>query len=157
MFFRRTRLLATVFALTTTALTIGTAAANGERQNLDNYCDEGDICTAQYAGIVQTERDGVNYFYGSSDKTFGYTSYQVQRIDYTDNTPFAAPEEIIQDVPYEDYLPYGHSFRPWHHTFRPWHHKLKRGHKNDRLGFIPEHFGKSQFRHRNKVHHPATP
>jgi hypothetical protein len=150
MFFHKTRLLATVFALTTTALTIGTASANGERQNLDNYCDEGDNCTAQYAGIVQTERDGVNYFYGSSDKTFGYTSYRVLRIDYTDHTPPVAPDEFMQPDEIIQYVPYGHSFRPWHH-------KLKRGHKKNMLGFIPEHSGKSQFRHRNKVHYPAAP
>ena len=150
MFFHKTGPFLTAFALTAAALIAGTtaASANGEFGE-DNYCDEGGNCAVHYAGIVQTERDGVNYFYGSSDKTFGYTSYQVLRIDYTDHTPSAAPEfmqpnEIIQ------YVPYGHSLRPWRH-------KLKPGHKAGRLGFIPEHFRKSQFRHRNKVYHPAAP
>lgn len=150
MFFHKTRLLATAFALTATALTIGTASANGERRNQDNYCDEEDNCTLRYAGIVQTERNGVNYFYGSSDTTFGYTSYQVLRIDYTDHTPSAAPDEFMQPNEIIQYVPYGQSFRPWRH-------KLKRGHKDNKLGFIPEHFSKSQFRHRNKVYHPAAP
>jgi hypothetical protein len=148
MFFSKTRLLATVFALTTTALTIETAFANGERQNLDNYCDEGENCTAPYAGIVQTERDGVNYFYGSSDKTFGYISYEALRIDY--HTPIAVPDEFMKPNEIIQYAPYGHSFRPWHH-------KMKPGHKDGKLGFLPKHFGKSQFVHKNKVYYPAAP
>jgi hypothetical protein len=148
MFFHKTRLLATVFALTTTALTIGTASANGERQNLDNYCDEGGNCPSHYAGIVQTERDGVNYFYGSSDKTFVF-SYQVLRLDI-EHEPNADPDEIIQPREFIQYVPYGHSFRPWHHKLKPWH-------KAGKLGFKPDFFGKSQFRHRNKVYHPLAP
>ena len=153
MFFHKSGPFARAFALTAAAMIVGTTgtSVNAERQKAqDSYCNEGQDCTAQYAGIVQKERDGVNYFYGSSDKTFGYISYQVLRIDYTDHTPSAAPDEFMQPDEIIQYVPYGHSFRPWHH-------KLKRGHKNDMLGFIPKHFGKSQFRHRNKVHYPAAP
>ena len=147
MFFHKTRQLATVFALTATALTIGTAFANGERQ--DNYCDEGDTCTIHYAGIVQKKRDGVNYFYGSSDQTFTFTSYQILPGD-TMHSPDAAPDEFVQPKEIIQYVPYGDGFRTWHHK----HHKMKPGHKADRLGFLPQHFSKSQFRHRNKLYFP---
>ncbi len=150
MFFHKTRPLATAFALAAAAMIIGTTSANAERRKAqDNYCDEGQNCTAQYAGIVQKERDGVNYFYGSSDKTFGYTSYQVLRLDI-EYDPNAAPDEIMQPREIIQYVPYGHSLRTWHH-------KLKPGHKGDKLWLTPDIFSKSQIRHWNKVQHPAAP
>ena len=146
MFFNKSRPFGAVFALTAAAMIFGATSAYAERLKAqDDYCGEEDNCTTQYAGIVQKERDGVNYFYGSSDKTFVF-SYQVLRLDI-EHEPNADPDEIIQPREFIQYVPYGHSFRPWHH-------KLKPGHKAGKLGFKPDFFGKSQFRHRNKVYHP---
>ena len=153
MFFHKSGPFARAFALTAAAMIVGTTgtSVNAERQKAqDSYCNEGQDCTAQYAGIVQKERDGVNYFYGSSDKTFGYISYQVLRIDYTDHTPYAAPQEIIQPNEFIQYVPYGHSPRPWHH-------KLKPGHKSDWSWFNPGPFSMPQFHHGDKLQHPAAP
>jgi hypothetical protein len=150
MFFHKTRPLATTFALAGAAMIIGTAAANAERRKApDHYCNEGQDCPAPYAGIVQKERDGVTYFYGSSDKTFGYSSYQVLRldIDYKSN---AAPDEIMQPQEIMRYAPFGQSLRPWHK-------KWKHGHKGDELWLTPNIFNKSQFHDWNKVPYPMAP
>ena len=67
----------------------------------------------------------MNYFFGSSDKTFGYVTYEVLRldIDYQSN---AAPVEIL--IQPRDSLRYLSYAQPW----RPWHKKWKAGHKGDK-------------------------
>ena len=118
MLMHKSRPLAAGFALAAAALIIGTASASAERRKVqDRYA-------APYAGIVQKQADGVNYFFGSSDKTFGYVTYEVLRldIDYQSN---AAPVEIIQPQDSLRYLSYA---QPW----RPWHKKWKTGHKGDK-------------------------
>ena len=148
MFFHKSRLLATAFALTAAATIIGAAAnpASAERRAADyqnDYC--GEQCNQRQIGIVQKTRDGVNYFYGGSDVPPPQVSYIYLR-DGDSGQPYAAPQELIQYVPYGQYFTYGHSLRPWHNG-------LKRGNKAG----IPKLSGVSQFRHGNGVYHPEAP
>ena len=143
MFIHKSRPLATAFALAAAAMIIGTASASAERRKFqDRYA-------APYAGIVQKQADGVNYFYGSSDKTFGYTTYEVLRLDI-DYEPTAAPVETMQPQDSLRYLPYGHSWRPWHKKWKP-------GHKGGKFWLTPNIFNKSQSHHWNKVPYPKIP
>jgi hypothetical protein len=140
MFIHKTRPLAAAFALAA-AVIIGTISASAERRKFqDSY-------SAPYTGIVQKERDGVNYFYGSSDKTFGYTSYEVLRLDI-DYTANAASDEIMEPRESIRYLPYGHSWRPWHK-------KQKHGHKGEKPWHAPDIFNKSP--NWNKAGYPKIP
>lgn len=148
MFFHKSRPLATAFALTAAAMIVGATAnpASAERRKADyrnDYCRE--QCNQRQIGIVQKRRDGVNYFYGGSDVPPPQVSYIYLRDD-SPGQPYAAPQELIQYVPYEQFVPFGHHFRPWHK-------KMKPGHKAG----IPKFLGGPQFRHSNKVHHPAAP
>jgi hypothetical protein len=139
MFFHKSKPIAAGFACAAAAMIIVATAnpASAERRNAqDSYCDEQDDCI-RYAGVVQKERDGVNYFYGSSDTTLGYPTYQVLRIENS-YIPSAAPQEISQPNEVIRYFPYGHSLRPWH----------------KKMKFDPGPFGKSQFRHRNELYLP---
>ena len=141
MFIHKTRPLAAALALAAAALIVGTASASAERRKFqDSYA-------APYAGIVQKEIDGVNYFYGSSDKTFGYTTYEVLRLDI-DYEPSAAPVETRQPEESLRYLSYAY---PW----RPWHKKWKPGHKDGKPWHGPEIFNKSN--HWNKFQYPKVP
>jgi len=143
MFIHKTRPLAAALALAAAALIVGTASASAERRKFqDSYA-------VPYAGIVQKERDGVNYFYGSSDKTFGYISHEALRldIDYESN---AATVEIMQPHETLHYLSYGNSWRPWHK-------KRKHGHKGEKSWLTPDGFNKSQFYNWNKGHNLKLP
>ena len=55
-------------ALSFAALVMGLAAgpAQADRQQGD-YCSAPEVCSQRQIGIIQKERDGVNYFYGGSD------------------------------------------------------------------------------------------
>ncbi len=141
MFMHKSTPLASGFALAAAALIIGTVSASAERLKFqDRYA-------GPYAGIVQKQADGVNYFYGSSDKTFGYATYEVLRldIDYESN---AAPVEITQPQDSLRYLSYA---QPW----RPWHKKWKAGHKGDKPWHGPKIFNKPQ--HWNTYQNPKFP
>jgi hypothetical protein len=141
MFMHKSRPLAAGFALAAAALIIGTASASAERRKVqDRYA-------APYAGIVQKQADGVNYFFGSSDKTFGYVTYEVLRldIDYESN---AAPVEITQPQDSLRYLSYA---QPW----RPWHKKWKTGHKGDKPWHGPAIHSKPN--HGNMYPYPKLP
>jgi len=143
MFIHKTRPLATAFALAAAATIIGTTSASAERRKFqDSY-------SAPYAGIVQKERDGVNYFYGSSDKTFGYVSHDVLRLDI-DYEPSTAPVESMQPHETLRYLSYGNSWRPWHK-------KWKHGPKGEKPWHSPGIFNKSKFDHWNKGQYPKIP
>jgi hypothetical protein len=141
MFIHKTRPLAAALALAAAALIVGTASASAEgRKVQDRYA-------APYGGIVQKQADGVNYFFGSSDKTFGYVTYEVLRldIDYESN---AAPVEITQPQDSLRYLSYA---QPW----RPWHKKWKTGHKGDKPWHGPAIHSKPN--HGNMYPYPKLP
>ena len=63
MFFHKSKPLATGFACAAAAMIIS-VAANPAQADRRSYCDEPDSCNYPTGGIVQKERDGVNYFYG---------------------------------------------------------------------------------------------
>ena len=63
MFFHKSKPLATAFACAAAAMFIG-VAANPAQADRRSYCGERDSCNYPTGGIVQKERDGVNYFYG---------------------------------------------------------------------------------------------
>ena len=64
MFVHKSKPLALSFA----AMVIGLAAgpAQADRKQGD-YCSAPEVCNQRQIGIIQKERDGVNYFYGGSD------------------------------------------------------------------------------------------
>jgi len=63
MFFHKSKPLTTVFACAAVAIITG-FAANPAQADRRSYCGERDSCNYPTGGIVQSERDGVNYFYG---------------------------------------------------------------------------------------------
>jgi hypothetical protein len=72
-------------ALSFAALVMGLAAqsARADRQQND-YCSAPDVCSQRQIGIIQKERDGVNYFYGGSDVPPPQVNYIYLRDDTID-------------------------------------------------------------------------
>jgi hypothetical protein len=102
MFVHKSKPLALSFA----AMVIGLAAgpAQADRQQGD-YCSAPEVCNQRQIGIIQKERDGVNYFYGGSDVPPPQVTYIYLRGDDIDqpvstsnaNTiNFAAPQYTHQ-------------------------------------------------------------
>ena len=73
MLFHKSKPLATGFACAAAAMIIS-VAANPAQADRRSYCDEPD-CIYPVGGIVQKERDGVNYFYGGIHTTSPSLSY----------------------------------------------------------------------------------
>lgn len=103
MFVHKSMPIALSFAA---AMVIGLAAgpAQADRQQ-DSYCSAPEVCNQRQIGIIQKERDGVNYFYGGSDVPPPQVNYIYLRDDtidqpvsttnvYTSN--FAAPQYTQQ-------------------------------------------------------------
>jgi hypothetical protein len=103
MFVHKSMPIALSFAAT---MVIGLAAgpAQADRQQ-DSYCSAPEVCNQRQIGIIQKERDGVNYFYGGSDVPPPQVNYIYLRDDtidqpvsttnvYTSN--FAAPQYTQQ-------------------------------------------------------------
>ena len=65
MFVYKSMPIALSFAAT---MVLGLAAgpAQADRRQ-DSYCSAPEVCNQRQIGIIQKERDGVNYFYGGSD------------------------------------------------------------------------------------------
>jgi hypothetical protein len=81
------------------------AKANGLNAQQNDYCSAPEVCNQRQIGIVQKERDGVNYFYGGSDVAPPQVTYIYLRDDTIDqpvNTSnvntinFAAPQYTHQ-------------------------------------------------------------
>ncbi len=92
MFVHKSMPLALSFAAT---MAIGLAAgpAQAERLNVDqqnSYCSAPEVCNQRQIGIIQKERDGVNYFYGGSDVPPPQVTYIYLRGDNLDQ-PAAEP------------------------------------------------------------------
>ena len=101
MFVHKSYPLALGFAAMVMGLAAGPAQA--DRQQGD-YCSAPDVCNQRQIGIIQKERDGVNYFYGGSDVPAPQVNYIYLRDDTIDqpaaepiyisnsnNTSFSAP------------------------------------------------------------------
>ena len=81
MFVHKSKPLALSFA----AMVIGLAAgpAQADRKQGD-YCSAPEVCNQRQIGIIQKERDGVNYFYGGSDVPPPQVNYIYLRDDTID-------------------------------------------------------------------------
>ena len=93
MFVHKSKPLALSFACA--AMVVGLAAhpAQADRRNAyqqDSYCSAPDVCSQRQIGIIQKERDGVNYFYGGSSVAPPLVSYIYLRDD-TNVQPVAQP------------------------------------------------------------------
>ena len=93
-------------ALSFATLVIGLAAgpAQADRQQ-DSYCSAPEVCNQRQIGIIQKERDGVNYFYGGSDVAPPQVIYinlrddtidQPVNISNVNTTNFTAPQFMQQ-------------------------------------------------------------
>ena len=103
MFVHKSMPLALSFA-TTMAIGLAAGPVRAERLNVDqqnSYCSAPEVCNQRQIGIIQKERDGVNYFYGGSDVPPPQVTYIFLRDDTIDqpvstsnvNTiNFAAPQ-----------------------------------------------------------------
>jgi hypothetical protein len=82
------------FACAAAAMVIGLAAqpAQADRRNArqNDYCSAPEVCSQRQIGIIQKERDGVNYFYGGSDVPPPQVNYIYLRGDNFDQ-PVAEP------------------------------------------------------------------
>lgn len=97
MFVHKSMPLALSFAAT---MAVGLAAQPAQADQRD-YCSAPDVCSQRQIGIIQKERDGVNYFYGGSDVPAPQVNYVYLRDDTVDQlvnisnvntTDFAAPQ-----------------------------------------------------------------
>jgi hypothetical protein len=88
MFVHKSMPIALSFAA---AMVTGLAAgpAQADRQQ-DSYCSAPEVCNQRQIGIIQKERDGVNYFYGGSDVPPPQVTYIYLRGDNL-NQPAAEP------------------------------------------------------------------
>ncbi|MEQ1521757.1 MAG: hypothetical protein ABL936_10870 [Aestuariivirga sp.] len=66
MFVHKSKPLALSFACAALAMGMAAGPAQADRQQGD-YCSAPEVCGQRQIGIIQKERDGVNYFYGGSD------------------------------------------------------------------------------------------
>jgi hypothetical protein len=100
MFVHKSKPLALSFA----AAVIGLSAQPAQADQQRDYCSAPDVCSQRQIGIIQKERDGVNYFYGGSDVPAPQVTYIYLRGDNLDqpaaepiyinnsnNTSFSAP------------------------------------------------------------------
>lgn len=83
------------------SLAAGPAGANGLNAQQNDYCSAPEVCSRRQIGIIQKERDGVNYFYGGSDVPAPQVNYVFWREDTIDDainisnvntTDFAEPQ-----------------------------------------------------------------
>ena len=81
MFVHKSESLALSFAAMVMGLAVGPAQA--DRQQGD-YCSAPEVCNQRQIGIIQKERDGVNYFYGGSDVPPPQVNYIYLRDDTID-------------------------------------------------------------------------
>ena len=81
MFVHKSKPLALSFAAMVMGLAVGPAQA--DRQQGD-YCSAPEVCNQRQIGIIQKERDGVNYFYGGSDVPPPQVNYIYLRDDTID-------------------------------------------------------------------------
>jgi hypothetical protein len=88
MFVHKSMPIALSFAAT---MVVGLAAgpAQADRQRGD-YCSAPEVCSQRQIGIIQKERDGVNYFYGGSDVAPPQVTYIYLRGDAIDQ-PLVEP------------------------------------------------------------------
>ena len=79
----------------------GTAQADRRNAQENDYCSAPEVCNYRQIGIIQKERDGVNYFYGGSDVPPPQVNYIYLRDDTVEQpinisninaTNFAAPQ-----------------------------------------------------------------
>ena len=78
MFVHKSKSLALSFAAAIIGLAAGPAQADRQR---GDYCSAPDVCSQRQIGIIQKERDGVNYFYGGSDVAPPQIAYIYLRSD----------------------------------------------------------------------------
>ena len=104
MFVHKSKPLALSFAAAAIAAGLAAGSARADRQQ-DSYCSAPEVCNQRQIGIIQKERDGVNYFYGGSDVPPPQVTYIFLRDDTIDqpvstsnvNTiNFAAPQYTQQ-------------------------------------------------------------
>jgi hypothetical protein len=100
MFVHKSMPLALSFACAAMAMGLAVSRAQADRQQGD-YCSAPEVCNQRQIGIIQKERDGVNYFYGGSDVPPPQVNYIYLRDDTVDQpvnlsnvntTNFAAPQ-----------------------------------------------------------------
>jgi hypothetical protein len=84
MFVHKSKPVALSFAAAAMVISLAAqpAQANGlEDYQQDDYCSAPEVCDRRQIGIIQKERDGVNYFYGGSDVPAPEVSYIYLRDD----------------------------------------------------------------------------
>jgi hypothetical protein len=95
MFVHKSKPVALSFAAA--ALIIGLAAgpvqADRRKAQQDDYCSAPEVCDQRQIGIIQKERDGVNYFYGGSDVPPPQVSY-IYLMDGDPGQPAVEPIQI---------------------------------------------------------------
>lgn len=120
MFVHKSMPLALSFA---TAMVVGLAAQPAQADQRD-YCSAPDVCNQRQIGIIQKEREGVNYFYGGSDVPPPQVTYIYLRDDDSDQpvnisnvntTNFATPQ-------------YAHLFRTKKDRWKKNHWKWNKSH-----------------------------
>lgn len=90
MFVHKSKPLALSFAALVMGLVAGPAQADRKQ---GDYCSAPEVCNQRQIGIIQKERDGVNYFYGGSDVPPPQVTYIYLRGDNLDQ-PAAEPVYI---------------------------------------------------------------
>jgi hypothetical protein len=108
MFVHKSKPLALSFAAAAIAVGLAADSAQADRRKgdqRDSYCSAPAVCNQRQIGIIQKERDGVNYFYGGSDVPPPQVTYIYLRDDTVDQpvnisnvntTNFAAPQYTHQ-------------------------------------------------------------
>ena len=86
MFVKKSKPLTAGFGCAAAAMVMGLAAgpAQADSRNAyqqDSYCSAPEVCNQRQIGIIQKERDGVNYFYGGSAVAPPLVSYVYLRDD----------------------------------------------------------------------------
>ncbi len=134
MFVHKSKPVALSFAAA--ALIIGLAAQSAQADRQDDYCSAPEVCNLRQIGIIQKERDGVNYFYGGSDVPAPEVNYIYLRDDSIDQ-PVVEPIRIsnVNETNFQAPLS-NHRFRIKKNHWR-WH----RRHRSplDLPGLHPRH------------------
>jgi hypothetical protein len=138
MFVHKSKPLALSFAAA--AMVVGLAAqpAQADRRNAqqDDYCSAPEVCDQRQIGIIQKERDGVNYFYGGSDVPAPEVSYIFLRDDDIDQ-PAVEPIRISNVNETNVQAPLSnHRFRMKKNHWK-WHRRQRGG--LDLPGLHPRH------------------
>lgn len=87
MFVHKSKPLTLSFTCAAMAIGLAAGPAQAERLNVDqqnSYCSAPEVCNQRQIGIIQKERDGVNYFYGGSDVPPPQVTYIYLRDDSID-------------------------------------------------------------------------